>query len=264
MRSRRYFRFPGLKTEKLCVVTKCRLDEETLEFCYDIAVCSVENPLAPIKKMIPSTKKEDIAKWQPRGLLRQAPKTAEEVRIEKEMEMWTFQLKRSAASDARTEARNKIKDAEIARLKRRGGRKKAERKTLSAEEVAAARKRRVESEKAIRDEEERKKKEQEQVRKEKKNEARLPPPQKFFNPISLSRRTSPFSQRQPRLARASGQSRRRRRAGALAGPPRRRARSMPRRPRGCRRRRSRPKRSSMRGRAPWLQGRHGSASSSST
>lgn len=203
MRSRRYFRFPGLKTEKLCVVTKCRLDEETLEFCYDIAVCSVENPLAPIMKMIPSTKKEDIAKWQPRGLLRQAPKTAEEVRIEREMEMWTFQLKRSAASDARTEARNKIKDAEIARLKRRGGRKKAERKTLSAEEVAAARKRRVESEKAIRDEEERKKKEQEQVRKKKKT-----------RPASLHHRsflTRFLSLAEPRRSRSGSQGWRERR-----------------------------------------------------
>ena len=155
-----YFRFPGLKTEKLCVVTKVRMDEDTLEFCYDIAVCSVENPLAPIKKMIPSTKKEDVMKWQPRGLLRSAPKTAEEVRIEIEMEAWTMQLKRSAMRDSRVEERLRVQEAEEARMKRRGGRKKAEKKSLSAEEVAAARKRRVDAEKAIRDEEERKKKEE--------------------------------------------------------------------------------------------------------
>lgn len=104
--------------------------------------------------------REDQAKWVTRTLIRQAPKTAEEVKIELETAAWTLQLRRSAARDQRVEARLKEIEAEEARLKRRGGRKKADRKMLSAEEVEAARKRRIEAEKAIRDEEERKKKEE--------------------------------------------------------------------------------------------------------
>ena len=117
-------------------------------------MCSILDPNAPIKRMIPSQKREDQAKWVSRGLIRQAPKTAEEVKIEIETELWTHQLRRSAARDVRVEARQKEIEAEEARLKRRGGRKKADRKMLSAEEVEAARKRRIESEKAVRDEEE--------------------------------------------------------------------------------------------------------------
>lgn len=155
-----YYRFPGVSTERLCVITKVRQDDETLDFLYDFAICAVENPNAPVHKMIASTKRDEIAKWVPRGLIRQAPKSAEEMKIEQDMELWTAQLRRSAARDARVEARLKEIEAEEARLKRRGGRKKASRKTLSAEEVAAARQRRMNAEKAARDEEERKKKEE--------------------------------------------------------------------------------------------------------
>ena len=77
-----YYRFPGLKHEKLCVITKIRQDDETNEYLYDFAVCSVLDPNAPVLKMVPSQKREEQAKWVTRTLIRQAPKTAEEVRAE--------------------------------------------------------------------------------------------------------------------------------------------------------------------------------------
>ena len=150
--------------ETACVVLKARLDEATFDFSYDVAKLVCLNPSAPSSRFVPSGAFADGAKFVRRGLLRQKPKSVEEVRAEMEEAAWKAQLGRARERDGRALQRSKEAEAAEARRRRRGGRKKAERKALSAEEVERARGRRVEAEKAGRDDEERKRKEEGQAR----------------------------------------------------------------------------------------------------
>jgi len=153
-----YYRFAsgGGKVETMCFVTNVRQNDEDYSFLYDIAKLVSTTK----KRGVPSKNRSEIEKWVTRGLLRQVPKSAEEIKEEQQEENWVMQLRRARDRDERGAQRQKQWEAEQARLKRRGGRKKAERKSMSADEVAAARARRVSAEKAIRDDEERKKKEE--------------------------------------------------------------------------------------------------------